>query len=109
MDGTMEWIHFVSTQNEVIHLLRLHHRMQFLYIHRFHTYTYINNNNPTVTMLPRQAAVDPKSMLGRASDKITIIHFNDVADTEARDSEPCGGAARCKCFKTEIDNNKILI
>ena len=54
-------------------------------------------------MLPRQAAVDPKSMLGRASDKITIIHFNDVADTEARDSEPCGGAARCKYFKTEID------
>ena len=46
-------------------------------------------------MFPRQAAVDPKSMLGRASDKITIIHFNDVADTEARDSEPCGGAARC--------------
>ena len=62
-----------------------------------------------VTMFPRQAAVDPKSMLGRASDKITIIHFNDVADTEARDSEPCGGAARCKYFKTEIDNNKILI
>lgn len=66
--------------------------------------------HPTiVTMFPRQAAVDPKSMLGRASDKITIIHFNDVADTEARDSEPCGGAARCKYFKTEIDNNKILI
>lgn len=53
-------------------------------------------------MLPRQAAVDPKSMLGRASDKITIIHFNDVADTEARDSEPCGGAARCKYLKTKL-------
>ena len=55
-----------------------------------------------VTMFPRQAAVDPKSMLGRASDKITIIHFNDVADTEARDSEPCGGAARCKYLKTKL-------
>ena len=56
-------------------------------------------------MFPRQAAVDPKSMLGRASDKITIIHFNDVADTEARDSEPCGGAARCKYFQTEISSS----
>jgi len=56
-----------------------------------------------VVDMAKKAAVDPKSMLGRASDKITIIHFNDVADTEARDSEPCGGAAR---FMAAINKNK---
>ena len=44
-----------------------------------------------------QAAVDPKSFIpGRASDKITLLHFSDVADLET-------GAAR---FVTSVKSVK---
>ena len=45
------------------------------------------------------------------SDKLTILHFNDVYNVESRDKpEPIGGAARMKtAFKAFSKRNPLVI
>ena len=41
-----------------------------------------------------------------ASDVLTILHFNDVYQIEARSREPCGGASR---FVTKVKDRKSVV
>ena len=51
-----------------------------------------------------QAAVDPKSIIpGRAAESISLVHYNDVANIDPRDTDPVGGAAR---FLTAVKSHK---
>ena len=58
-----------------------------------------------------QAAVDPMRIIpGRAADKITLLHYNDCANLEARDQEPVGGAGRfVTAVKSQKDNNPLVL
>jgi len=46
-----------------------------------------------------------KKMPGRAAEKITLLHYNDVYNVESREVEPVGGAAR---FLTAVKELKHL-
>ena len=61
--------------------------------------------------ITRFAAVQNNIIMEMASDKLTILHFNDVYNVEARDKpEPIGGAARMKtAFKAFSKCNPLVI
>lgn len=40
------------------------------------------------------AGLSKMSSIIDSSETITILHFNDVYNVEAREADPCGGAAR---------------
>jgi 5'-nucleotidase len=61
----------------------------------------INNNISTnVSMETLHLPDDNVTLTNHQPKRLTIIHFNDVYNIEAREKEPVGGAAR---FKTAID------
>eukprot|EP00095_Tigriopus_kingsejongensis_P003160 maker-scaffold791_size96783-snap-gene-0.28 protein:Tk03160 transcript:maker-scaffold791_size96783-snap-gene-0.28-mRNA-1 annotation:"5 -nucleotidase" len=62
--------------------------------------TGVTSSFANVVVLARKAAKDTRYRMGPAADAITIIHYNDVYNVEARDQEPVGGAARfCTAVK----------
>ena len=61
--------------------------------------------------ITRFTAVQNNIIMEMASDKLTILHFNDVYNVESRDKpEPIGGAARMKtAFKGFSKRNPLVI
>ena len=58
-----------------------------------------------------QAAVETKKKIpGRAAETITILHYNDVCNVEARDAEPVGGASRfLTAVKEHQESNPLIL
>ena len=57
-----------------------------------------------------QAALDTKHKMV-ATEKLTLLHFNDVYNVKSRDKvEPVGGAARMRtAFKKYTDRNPLVL
>lgn len=49
--------------------------------------------------------VSPSSLKSGMTDRLSIVHFNDVYDVLERKREPVGGAAR---FKAKVDSVRKL-
>jgi len=64
----------------------------------------VNSGFWNVVDMAKKAAVDPKSIIpGRAAESISLVHYNDVANIDPRDTDPVGGAAR---FLTAVKSHK---
>ena len=62
-------------------------------------------------MFVNQAAEETKKKIpGRAAETITILHFNDICNIEAREVEPVGGAARfLTAVKEHQESNPLIL
>ena len=49
------------------------------------------------------------SLSSSCSDKLTIIHFNDVYNIESRDEEPVGGAARFVAMVKRFPGEPLIL
>ena len=58
-----------------------------------------------------QAAEETKKKIpGRAAETITLLHFSDICNSEAREVEPVGGAARfLTAVKEQQESNPLIL
>ena len=73
---------------------------------------WFNSNGPLsrkcVSFYFSIGGVDRSAFISTAKT-LTIIHFNDVYNVEARDKEPVGGAARFKAYVDSLSDKNPLV